>query len=66
VVRKQVTEWARQNPDEVILGAASSGASLTREAIRHHVETKTNLGQKLLSGWMDAAVRSVLNAKIKE
>jgi hypothetical protein len=65
VVRKQVTQWAKQKPDEVVIGTASSKSPLTREAIRVHLEKETNLGQKLMKGWMDAAVRSVLSAKIK-
>jgi hypothetical protein len=64
-VRKQVSAWARKKPDEVVIGTASLSQPLTRDAIRIHVQKGTDLGQKLLKGWMDAAVRSVLNAKIK-
>jgi hypothetical protein len=66
VVRKQVTQWAKQKPDEVVIGTASSKSALTREAIRIHLEKETDLGKRLMKGWMDAAVRSVLSAKIKD
>jgi hypothetical protein len=64
-VHKQVTEWAKQKPDEVVIGTASSKSALTREAIRNHLEKETDLGQRLMKGWMDAAVRSVIGAKTK-
>jgi len=65
VVRKQVSAWAKEKPREVVVGTASSGKSLTRNAISVHVQKGTDLGQRLVKGFMDAAVRSVLNAKIK-
>jgi len=65
-VRVKVREWAQQKPDEIVVGAASSGKPLTRRQISRHVEQKTAIGQRIVKGWMDAAVRSVFDAKIKK
>ena len=65
VVLEQVEEWATQKPNEVVIGTAGTNKRLTRSAIHTHLEKQTDLGQKLMRGWMDAAVRSVLKAKTK-
>lgn len=66
VVEERLSQWAKQKPNEVVIGTASSEEPpLTRKKIHEHVVKKTGLGQQLLKGYMDAAINTVFKAKIK-
>jgi hypothetical protein len=64
-VEQKLSQWAKQKPNEVVIGTAGSQAPLTRKQVHQHIVEETDLGQRLMKGWVDAAVRNVLKAKIK-
>jgi hypothetical protein len=65
VVLGQLSSWADQDPDARVVGSAGYGKSLTRHQIHREVEKGSRLGREFLQNLSEAAVRSVLSAKIK-
>ena len=63
-VLHQLSIWANEAPqEEVIAPASDASKALTRADLHDHVKKRTNLGKKLVSSWMNAALMSVMTAK---
>jgi hypothetical protein len=60
----QLKTWADNNPDQKVMGTASSGTVLTRQDIYSNIRERTHLGIRLLNSWDRVAAKYIMSVKM--